>query len=191
MRIAQFAHFLLAERGALKRTIGDLIASHMEDLERLTRLLMHLADFIDDFIDKHIAGWTRNANHIIGIILSAAIYRAVVRVNQSVLLSLCLHTLGHQSAISLFHGSNSGSRMPRHINLRDNANMERVSIPHNLNIILSGEKTIGRSGGFGIPTSIISGIQPVVLIERKSSPSAHLGEFGQPGNLKAPPLIVG
>ncbi len=100
------------------------ISAHVDVTQRRTRLAVHRGKIAHHALDEAIGRLERRVDHVVGVALDRRVDRTVSRIAQQVL----------RVAASL-HGLDRGARVARHLNLRNNLDVSRRRVAHDLDVV--------------------------------------------------------
>ena len=170
-------------------TIGQFIGADMDGAQGRARLAMQRNHGVDHTLDEGVGRGQARIHDIVGIELGRAVLRLVVRVAQQVA-TRALSVALLQLVKAAFHGFDGGAGMTRHFNLGDDLDMARRRVAEDFNVVGSAVMATAVSVR-RIRPGAVSRLQVRARIQRVTAPRAHLDQFRQAGDVKAPAFVVG
>ena len=161
----------------------------MEGLERRPRLLVHRGERIDDGIDEAIGRGQADVERVVVIMLDAAIFGRVRRIDQAIGVGLRRLARGQQARVANLHRLDRGAAVTRHIDRRNDLDLPRRCRLHDRDIVGGSQVTIDRARPVGTGAELRQQARLFLQVVAPFRPD--LGQFGQRRNLDPPAFVVG
>ncbi len=177
-------HKAIGSLTAVPGMCGHFVAAYMYGTQRHTGLSVGVHQRAHNYVPELIWAIEGGVHQVVVEVLRGGVARAVAVVYKA--------QRGIAAAtVAGLHGAYRSAAVTRRVEFRNHFNSQSVGELQQFDILIYAVEAVGRSFGIGVAVAAVYAFKKVCVVALGiSAARAHLGQFGQLGNLNTPTLVV-